>query len=120
MLKWRRTVCSWIKGGDVMAREDTSVWSSTKFNVTVSVTGINASLQPPSRLDAETMVKPSSVTCKNTVFHNDNPFRGWYSQIMMTTFKRLIGPNTRLKQEGNDRAIETLAPAHDGLVVSNG
>jgi len=120
MHKWRRTVCSWIKGGDVMAREDTSVWSSRQHNATVSVTGINASLQQPSRLDAETRVKTSSVTCKNAVFHNDNLFRGWYSLCRMTTFKRLIAPNTRLKQEGNDRAIETLAPAHHGLVVSNG
>ena len=103
-----------------MARKDTGDCASRQHNATVSVTGINASLQPPSRLDAETRVKTSSVTCKNAVFHNDNLFRGWYSLCRMNTFKRLIAPTTRLKQVGNDRATQTLAPAHHGLVVSNG
>ncbi|MDF1671652.1 MAG: hypothetical protein P1U83_18815 [Roseovarius sp.] len=103
-----------------MARENTSDCASHQLNATVTVTGIDLSFKQPSRLDAETKVETSSVIRKNTMFHNDNPFWDWYSQCRITTFKRQIAPTTRLKQVGNDRAIETLAPAHRGLVVSNG
>jgi phage tail-like protein len=144
--------------------QSTSVWPLPKFYFQVKWDSEVMSFQEVSGLDIEAQIieyragdnpvfsatkmpwlkKSGNVTMKKGVYKSDNKFWAWFSQIKMSTIKRLpitislldeAGGTTMvwtltnawptkitgtdLKSDGNEVAIETIEIVHEGITIDN-